>query len=275
MLMWNVEAVIAFWMLLGLAMLLEERDSRSALAAGLGALIKVMPGLLAAVALRYRSMGRSLRYLVILLALIIAAYLPTALISPEFTGASLTAQWNKASWQTIYALIDGNFSTGNFGPLVERLDAGRAGVLLGNPSRLPAWVTLPAFGLLYLWLFTRPLRREPRAMVAWLGVTWCVFLLWSKGWSPQWTMYLLPLILLVFPGYQGVLAALALSLITLLEWPLLITRGMWWGLFITAPLRTLFIIALLVAFMRACRARPGEPAITWQMLLRREARHDA
>jgi len=44
--------------------------------------------------------------------------------------------------------------------------------------------------------------RQKLALVGWC---WCLFLLWSPGWSPQWLLYLLPLVLLLcgktgFPG---------------------------------------------------------------------------
>jgi len=42
------------------------------------------------------------------------------------TMPSLTAQFNKASYESIWALIDGNYRTGNFGPLTDRLTRQRS-----------------------------------------------------------------------------------------------------------------------------------------------------
>jgi hypothetical protein len=57
-------------------------------------------------------------------------------------------------------------------------------------------------------------------------------------------LYFLPFILLLLPERRAVLITLLFVLISLLEWPLLLSRGMFWGLYLTVPLRTL-LIALL------------------------------
>lgn len=252
-LMWNVEPVVTLFMLLGLLWLLEGKDRRSALAVAAGALIKVMPALLVPTAWRFRSPKKAILYTGIVAALGVGAYLPFLILSPPFTWASLQAQISKSSWQTVWALLDGNFGTGNFGDLIDRLDASKATQMLGHPPLIPPWVTLIAFGALYAYLFTRPIRRTDRALVAFFGATWCVFLVWSKGWSTPWMQMLIPLILLTFPNREGVLAILLFSLVNFLEWPVLMSRGLFWGLYLTAPLRTLLIIGFLVAFWRQCR----------------------
>ncbi len=261
-LMWNIETVVTFLMLLGLANLLEGRDGRSAVATAAGALVKVMPGLLLPVALRFRSVKKGAAYAGIMAGLGALAYLPFLLISPTFTLASLRAEVGKSSWQTVWALIDGNFGTGNFGPLIDRLDPAKAGQMVGHPPVIPSVIPLIAFGVLYAWLFTRPVKHSDRAIVAFFGVTWCVFLLWSKGWSTPWMQMVIPLILLVFPDRDGVLAVIAFSLINFLEWPVLLSRGLFWGLWFTAPMRTLMVIAFLVALWRVCRAGPHVTAQT-------------
>ncbi len=252
-LMWNVEPVVTLFMLLGLLGLLEGKDGRSALAVAAGALIKVMPVLLIPTAWRFRSPKRAVLYTGIVAALGVGAYLPFLILSPPFALASLRAQISKSSWQTVWALLDGNFGTGNFGDLIDRLDASKATQMLGHPPLISPWVALIAFGALYAYLFTRPIRRTDRAQVAFFGVTWCVFLLWSKGWSTPWMQMVIPLILLIFPNREGVLAILLFSLVNFLEWPVLMSRGFFWGLYLTAPLRTLLIIGFLVAFWWQCR----------------------
>jgi hypothetical protein len=255
---WNFELVTTLFMLLGLWWLIAGRETGSALAAAGGVLTKVMPGLLVPVVWRFRSIPRAAKYTGIVVGLTIAAYLPWLIISPEFTVASLYAQVGKSSWETIWALIDGNFGTGNFGGAGTRLDPAAARVMVGNPPVIPGWVTLIVFGALYAYLFTRPIRTTDRSLVAFFGVTWCVFLLWAKGWSPQWMALVIPLILLVFPNRQGVLAILIFSLVNFIEWPLLLSRGLNQGLYLTVTLRTLFLIGLLVAFSQQCHSAQGE-----------------
>ncbi len=254
-LMWNFETLTTFFMLLGLWWFLEGRDGRSALAIAAGALTKVMPGLLVPVVWRYRSLRKSAYYTGQVLVLGLLAYAPFFMISPEFTIASLRSQLSKSSWQSIWGVIDGNLTTGNFGALMDRLDPAKAGVMVGNPPLIPSWLVLLIFGAVFFYLFTRPMRETSRAQVAFFGMTWCVFLLWSKGWSTPWMQMIFPLILLVFPDREGILGILIFSLINFIEWPLLLSRGFFWGLYITAPLRTLFLIGLLVAFFRRCSVR--------------------
>jgi len=212
-----------------------------------------MPALLVPAAWRFRSPKGAAFYTGIVAALGVGAYLPFLILSPPFALASLRAQISKSSWQTVWALLDGNFGTGNFGDLIDRLDASKAAQMLGNPPLIPTWVTLIAFGALYAYLFTRPIRRTDHSLVAFFGVTWCVFLLWSKGWSTPWMQMLIPLILLIFPNREGVLAILLFSLVNFLEWPVLMSRGLFWGLYLTAPLRTLLIGGFLAAFWWQCR----------------------
>jgi hypothetical protein len=274
---WTFDAMTAFWMLLALVWLMEGREGRSAVALGLGVVTKYMPALLLATAWRFLAPRRALRYTAIVLAVVAPIIGPFLIASPRFALASLQAQASKSSWETVWALLDGNFSTGNFGPVADHFDPAQATVPLGNPPRLPPWLTLAAFGLLYAYLFffgggrrtdddlTPPLSGEgskgrgPSSVIAFTGLTWCVFFLWSRGWSPQWQMLLLPFILLGLPLGRAVLFSLALGFVNFLEWPVLLSRGWFWSLWLTVPLRTLLIGLLAVEFYRVWTAnRWGE-----------------
>lgn len=265
---WTFDAMTAFWMLLALAWLVEGREGRSAVVLGLGILTKYMPVLLLAAAWRFLSPGRALRYTAIVLAVVALVLGPFIIASPRFALASLQAQASKSSWETIWALLDGNLSTGNFGPIADHFDPAQATTPLGNPPRVPPWLTLAAFGLLYAYLCffdggwrteggltpSPPLIGEGSkgrglsSVIAFTGLTWCFFFLWSRGWSPQWQMLLLPFILLGLPLGQAVLFSLALGFVNFLEWPVLLSRGWFWSLWLTVPLRTLLILLLAVAF---------------------------
>jgi hypothetical protein len=171
--------------------------------------------------------------------------------SPSLTLASISSQGSKGSWETVWALLDGNFQTGNFGSEAERFDATAARLPRGEPARLPPWLTLIPFAVLGAWLWWKARLQDDRAVVAFLGLTWCIFLIWSPGWSPQWVLYLLPLILLALPEREGLLLALALVMINLLEWPVMLSRGYNWGLWLTIPVRTLLIVLLAVEFWKS------------------------
>jgi hypothetical protein len=82
------------------------------------------------------------------------------------------------------------------------------------------------------------------SFIAFTGLTWCIFLIWSPGWSPQWVLYLIPFILLTLDERHAILMSFILILVNLLEWPVLLSRGYPWGLMLTVPIRTLVMFLL-------------------------------
>jgi hypothetical protein len=194
--------------------------------------------------------GQALRSSLVALALTGMVYAGLWAASPDFTRASLVSQVRKGSWQTVWALLDGNLQTGNFGPLAERLDPSTADQSRGNPPRLSPWLTLVPFLGLGIWRFTRAPGATPQGLVALAGFTWTLFFLWSPGWSPQWVLFLIPLALLSLPLREAALFAAVLILTNLLEWPVLLSRGMFWTLPATVLLRTLVLAGLALTFDR-------------------------
>lgn len=245
---WYFDSLAVLALLLGLCWLLEGKDLPAGLAIAAGILTKWFPGLLLATVWRWHPPRRALLVSLVALLIPLLVFGGLFLASPDLTTASLRSQAAKGSWETVWALIDGNFITGNFGPLTERTDPGTASLPRGNPARFPPALTLIPFALAGLFLFLRSRLDSPRQAVSFLGLTWAIFLLWTPGWSPQWVLYLLPLIMLVFTDRTAFLASSALILVNLLEWPLLLSRGFFQGLLLTVPLRTLLIGLLAVLF---------------------------
>ena len=62
--------------------------------------------------------------------------------------------------------------------------------------------------------------------------------------EPAWLLYLLPLILLTLPERLALLLSGLLVLVNLLEWPLLLSRGMFTALPLTILLRTFLLLLL-------------------------------
>jgi hypothetical protein len=236
---WYFDLLPLAALLLAMLWLLEGHTWRSGLAVGVGLLLKWFPGLLLASAWRFRparTAGKISAAAIGLTAVVLTGF---ALASPQMTAASLRAQSTRSSWETAWALLDGNMTTGAFLRLEDRLDPAFAGATYGNPAVIPGWVSLLAFGALGAWLFWRARAQTPQAVIAFLGLTWVVFLAWSPGWSPQWVLYLIPLILLTLPLKRAVYAAGGLILLNLVEWPTLMGHGISVGLFVIVPLRLL------------------------------------
>ena len=245
---WYFDPLAVFAMLLGITLLFENKRLLSGLAFGLGLLVKFFPALGLIIAWRTLPWKKALWMSGLALGAGVLVYGGLWLASPRFTIASLQSQGSKGSWETAWALLDGNYATGLFGPEIERLNPALAGVSRGNPPRIPSWITLIVLGGIGLWGFFKARQEDDRQKLALLGWCWCLFLLWSPGWSPQWLLYLLPLILLVVPERRVFLVALLLVLVNLIEWPLLLSRGLFWTLDLTVPMRTLVLFLLAVIF---------------------------
>jgi hypothetical protein len=221
---WNFEPIVAFTVLLAVNGLVAERDNRSALAIALGAVTKLFPLILLGAVWRFRPIREALRQTLIAGAITAAVLLGMVVVGGDLGKASLAVQFNKASYETVWALLDGNHKTGLLDP--DHLHAERAYVLQGNPSVISWLPRLVVFGGIGLFVFVRARRRDSLGIVAFITITIVIFFLWSQGWSPQWQVTLFPLILLCFPNQTGVLFCITLAFIGLGEFPILFSRGM-------------------------------------------------
>jgi len=162
--------------------------------------------------------------------------------------------------ETVWALLDGNLRTGNFGPRDERCDPAAAELAQGNPPFLNPWLRLAIFGALGLFLFLRARLDSPRRALAFAGLTSTIFFLWSPGWSVQWVLYLLPLILLTLPQRMALLLGAAHLFINLLEWPVLLSRGLFDTLPLTILLRAFLLLLLALVWWQQCAPQSSHAA---------------
>ena len=215
---WYFDPLAVFCMLLGVDLLLSERDIAAGFALGVGVLVKMFP-VLGLVILWRQPVKRIVKVSLITVGVTGLVYAGIWCLSPEFTQASLLSQFSKGSWETIWALIDGNYRTGNFGPVDLRLNAAGLSVGQGNPARVPTWMTLLVFGGVGLWGLIQTKNDTPKEKVIYLGWAFTLLFLWSSGWSVQWVLFLVPLMLLVFPKTMALMGSLVFVLVNLLEWP--------------------------------------------------------
>lgn len=241
---WTFEPMAVFFMLLGLWLVLQRKPVLAGFTAGLGFLTKVFPILSLAVAWRFRSRRSALAATAIAVAIALAVLGTLLVVSPTMAGASLRSQISKGSWETIWALIDGNPGTGAFGPAAYRLDPAYAIQGTGNPPVVPLWISTLVAGLMAIWFFFRTDTSNESNAIPFLITLWCILLLWSRGWSSQWVAYLVPLILVCFPQPRSMIFAGCLVMVSLLEWPIFLTRGLFGLLWLPIVIRTLLIILL-------------------------------
>ncbi len=248
----NFDALTTFFILLALYSLVKNKPKLLAVAVGLGAMVKYLPIILLATIWRAKGFKAACLYGAATLTISLIIFAPFLWRSSTFTLASLQAQASKSSYETVWALIDGNITTGNFGPLADHFDPAKAGIPLNNPARIPTWLTLIPFALVGLFIFTRPSLPAKAKLdpILFTTLTFIIFFIWSPGWSPQWQTFLVPLLLLSFPERRAVLFIIALGFINFLEWPVMLSRGLNHLLPITIIARTLLFSLLAVELYR-------------------------
>jgi hypothetical protein len=268
------EPMPLFFMLLGLDLLLTTRLGHwgwvgSALAAALGFLTKLTPALLIPIAVRWLgsklslsalrhewfdppSPGNLLRptlYAFLFAGIVFAVGYPLVHANPALALSSFRVQDIRPPWQSLWAVLDGYFGYGLV-PLDMRNLAGLAGPLW--ESRLPwTWITV-GFLLLYLWLYTRPYDwTRPRTPVAFAAISVIWLFLYSKGWSPQFVIWVLAFTVLLLPTLRGIAIAIALTVANFVEANvfLIILPDQHWLLWGTVLTRTIFLILLAVEFL--------------------------
>jgi hypothetical protein len=247
---WYFEPLVVFFFLLALFFVLNGKPVHSGIAMAAGFLLKIFPVLVLIPAwLNFRKKTFVIfTGVFVVLVIVVVGFLWR--VSPDFTRASLASQYSKGSWETAWALLDGNSGTGNFGPLRERLDPSAAYNPRGNPARIPGIYPIAIAGLIGLIVLIKVKNNSNQSRIAIIGFAWCLLVLASPGWSPQWVLFILPICLLVFPPRQGAIYAILLILINFVEWPLLISRGRIDLVWMTILLRTMVLILLALMFSR-------------------------
>jgi hypothetical protein len=241
---WTFEPMAIFFMLLSLWLVLERKPLMAGLTAGLGFLTKIFPVISLAVTWRFRAKRSALIATAVAVLLAVAVLGTLLALNPTMAGASLRSQISKGSWETVWALIDGNPGTGTFGPAAYRLDPMYAEQGTGNPPVVPVWIPTLVAALFVIWFIFRTDRAAESKVIPYLITLWCVLLLWSRGWSPQWVAYLVPLILLCFPIRRSMAFTGGLVMVSLLEWPILLSRGLFSMLWLPIVVRTILILLL-------------------------------
>ena len=214
------DALPAALLLLGVYWLLRRRPAAAGFASGLGFMTKVFPLVLVPVAVKFlpRWRERALACATAL-AVTVAIAAPLLRLSPTYFLASYRATLSRSAWETVWALLDGYYSYGKTPPLGVRFDPGTAGYVAYH-SRVPGLPVALAFVALYAVLWLRPVAPTPRNLTLFSGISTVLFLLYSKGYSPQFIIYILPFVALLLPWPRAVGYAALLSVVNLLEWPI-------------------------------------------------------
>jgi hypothetical protein len=242
---WYFDPLAVFCMMLGINLLLENKAGRAGVILGIGFLVKVFPIIGLVVGWKRIKIPVLLRAGIIAILIGGIVFGAIWIASPSYGRASILSQSSKGSWETVWALIDGNFQTGAMAAPEERTAVTSIGHNMSlNPARIPPLLTLVIFGALGLWAIWKVQIRTERQSIQVLCFAWGLFMLWSPGFSPQWILYMIPLMLLSLPEREGFLFTILLILICLAEWPLLLSQGLFWTLIFTVPVRFVLVAGM-------------------------------
>jgi hypothetical protein len=247
------ESIALFFLLLALWAMLTNRPILAGFAIGLGILVKPYVAIIGAVALLI-YLRKDKRTLLQLGKLIIAGVvtlglglLPFLIAAPQMVLAHLDTLMTLPGWSSPYALIDGVIK--HVDPKVaDRFDLSLAASPI-VPSQIPWGLVTLAFGAIYLVILWRAIKRvsslrgdrrsttqsstangiasqtalamtESRSAVGLAALTFIFYLLWSKGFSPQWLLYLIAFLCILLPNFLGTVLIALLEALYVIEWPL-------------------------------------------------------
>jgi hypothetical protein len=269
------DGIALFFMLLALDLILADRRLPSAVAVAAGFMVKIIPILMLPVALRrlwhqYRANNREARIeaglytvvfgLTVLILLSPFIIFPALADSPQWWLVTARSLFGRSSWETIWAVAEGYHGFGAVGG--DRLSPDVVQADFAIHAGWPGWVWLLItllFAGIYAYLFSRPADYDqPHSLTAFAGLTVSIFMLYSKGYSPQFLVYLLPFILLLMPNGRGLSYALVLTGLNILEQPIyfvLLPTEIWLLNFIVIAR---FIIILILAVEFAMMLWPAE-----------------
>ncbi len=270
------DGVALFFILLSLTFLLENRLSRAAIAAGIGFAVKLTPILSAGVAgwiLWHRNrpdiqrvLTAWLKYALIFFALVGAILLPFALVAPQWLAGFARAVGGRSSWETVWAVSEGYFG---FGVVAgDRLNPAET-LFAVHSASLPWGLITLIFGAIFFAIFFKNVKNSsPRQMLAFAGASITLFLLYSKGYSPQFLVYVLLFIILLLPNGAGVGYAVTLMALNVLEQPIyfVILPDAHWLLTVIVWTRFVLFMALTLEFLRRIFAAD---AVKWDIALHR------
>jgi len=210
-----------FFLLLALYLALRDRYTSSAVAVSIGFLVKLVPIVLVPVIVRRIDRPRNaIRYLIAVGISTFVLLLPFLLSGSQYLLAFARGTLNRPSWNSLWAILEGGYTFGAVIPVIERFSPENVSAApVANP--LPWPIIHLAFVAVFLFIYTRRLDwRKPLNTVAFAGLTINLFLLWSKGYSGQFVVYVIPFVVLLLPNWRGLAYAALLSLLWIAEFPL-------------------------------------------------------
>jgi len=237
-----------FFLLLGLYLLLRHKGIAAGVMSGVGFWAKMFPILLVPIGLRVLAgVRRKVAFLVATCVTVLLIALPFLWLNAHFLCAFFANMLGRSSWETVWALLDGYYSYGVVSADRQSLPADFS----THPTSVPWPAVTIVFVLILIWLYTRRVDYEDSLRtVALTGLTVNLFMLYSKGYSPQFIVQLIPFVVLMLPNLRGVAYIILLDIINFLEATVffIMLPDEHWLLVVTVLFRALLMVALSVEY---------------------------
>lgn len=110
---------------------------------------------------------------------------------------------------------------------------------------------------------------ESRTAIGLAALTFIFYLLWSKGFSPQWLLYLIAFLCILLPTFLGTVLIAVLEMLYVIEWPITFILLNADPVYLTAVVfvRTAYIMGLALFFGAVIFT--DEPSPRWETVKRR------
>ncbi len=216
----SFDTLPAFLLLAGLWLLLTGFTRTSAVVVAVGFCTKLFPIALLPIAFcTITGWQKKFAYLFTFSLTAAALILPLILIGPEMMLASLHVLLSRPPWETVWALVQGSYGPGYVGPLSERTNP-TFWTWSVQPDPENWWMTgmFAALFLAFFWKFWNT--RDRYKVVAGVGFVLSFLMLTAQGYSPQYLIWLAPLIAVLFPNRFGAAYLVILGMANLIEAPL-------------------------------------------------------
>jgi glycosyl transferase family 87 len=207
------DGVAVLLLLLGMRALVARQAQRAGFLIGLGILTKVFPGVLLLAAPGILGWRRTLRMTAMAGGVLAAVLLALVIVRADLLWATALSIMTRPAWETLPALLGGNYLYGLLPPAADRfsVESARSDPTVTSGLAFTIQALTAVLAVVAAWYQSRRCTVRPAdayALVA-FGIT--MLLLGSKGFSPQYLLWILPLILLVWPNRVGAFYILAIS----------------------------------------------------------------
>jgi hypothetical protein len=199
------------FVLAGLWFMMNERVLLAGVVVGLGVLSKLFPGVVVLAAPLLLNRQQAIRFLMASIGTVTCLLAPFALLRSDLLMASFASVVERPPWETLPALLAGDYK---FGDIARNRFLPETAYTLSASGLGPLVLVQVGMGLVALTgaavAYVRHGGVRYASLVISLGLT--TFLLGSKGFSPQFAVWLVPMILLAFPDRRGFVYVLLLTL---------------------------------------------------------------